>query len=100
MGCDRRQALRSMLNPAAWAEAVAPPPQIRQTPVGEATIHLDREICVAWRQTTCTTCIDICGEQAIWQERMLSPIIVDERCTYCGSCVKVCPSMAITLTRI
>jgi ferredoxin-type protein NapF len=51
--------------------------------------------CMAWNQTVCFSCQDVCLERAIDFYGMFNPIINEEKCTSCGFCVGVCPSDAI-----
>jgi ferredoxin-type protein NapF len=51
--------------------------------------------CMAWNQTVCFSCQDVCLERAIDFYGMFNPIINEEKCTSCGFCVGVCPSNAI-----
>jgi ferredoxin-type protein NapF len=51
--------------------------------------------CMAWNQTICFACQDVCVDRAIDFYGMFNPIINEEKCTSCGFCVGVCPSDAI-----
>ncbi|WP_457562106.1 ferredoxin-type protein NapF [Caminibacter pacificus] len=60
-----------------------------------ADIILIPNKCLAWNQTICFSCQDICEENAIIYNGMFSPVIDMEKCTGCGFCVGVCPTDAI-----
>ena len=51
--------------------------------------------CIAWNQTICFSCQDICEEYAIIYKGMFNPLIDLEKCTGCGFCISVCPTDAI-----
>ena len=51
--------------------------------------------CLAWNQTMCFSCQDICKENAIIYKGMFHPVIELEKCTACGFCISVCPTYAI-----
>ena len=51
--------------------------------------------CLAWNQTMCFSCQDICEENAIIYKGMFHPVIDLEKCTACGFCISVCPTYAI-----
>jgi len=54
--------------------------------------------CMAWNQTVCFSCQDVCIDRAIDFYGMFNPIINEEKCTSCGYCVGVCPSDAIEVS--
>ncbi|WP_456488511.1 ferredoxin-type protein NapF [Caminibacter pacificus] len=60
-----------------------------------ADIILIPNKCLAWNQTICFSCQDICEENAIIYNGMFNPVIDMEKCTGCGFCVGVCPTDAI-----
>jgi len=51
--------------------------------------------CIAWNQTICFSCQDICEENAIIYNGLFNPVIDLEKCSGCGFCFSVCPSLAI-----
>ena len=53
--------------------------------------------CIAWNQTVCFSCQDICEENAIIYKGMFNPVIDLDKCTGCGFCLSVCPTFAIDL---
>jgi ferredoxin-type protein NapF len=53
--------------------------------------------CIAWNQTICFSCQDICEENAIIYKGMFNPVIDLEKCTGCGFCISVCPANAIEI---
>ncbi len=53
--------------------------------------------CIAWNQTVCFSCQDICEKFAIIYKGMFNPVIDIDKCTSCGFCIKVCPADAIEI---
>jgi len=51
--------------------------------------------CIAWNQTICFSCQDICQEFAIIYKGMFNPVIDLDKCTACGFCIGVCPAGSI-----
>ena len=51
--------------------------------------------CLAWNNTMCFSCQDICEENAIIYNGMFNPVIDLEKCSACGFCISVCPTYAI-----
>jgi len=51
--------------------------------------------CIAYNQTICFSCQDICQELAIIYKGMFNPLIDLDKCTACGFCISVCPTNAI-----
>lgn len=62
--------------------------------IGRAKINLLS--CLAWHNTICSLCNDICDERAIKFWGLFKPEVLDN-CTGCGFCVAVCPTKAITI---
>jgi len=62
----------------------------------KAEIKLDLTSCIAWQNVICSSCRDVCYDNAIKFLGMLRPEINYENCTNCGFCIGVCPSYAIT----
>ncbi len=60
-----------------------------------AEMIIDPKKCIAWNQTICFSCQDICEESAIIYKGMFNPVIDLEKCTGCGFCINVCPTFAI-----
>jgi len=60
-----------------------------------AEMIINPQKCIAWNQTICFSCQDICEEYAIIYKGMLNPVIDLEKCTACGFCIGVCPTEAI-----
>ncbi len=60
-----------------------------------AEIIINPSKCIAWNQTICFSCQDICEESAIIYHGMFNPAIDLEKCTGCGFCISVCPTNAI-----
>ncbi|NPA55616.1 MAG: 4Fe-4S ferredoxin [Epsilonproteobacteria bacterium] len=58
-------------------------------------IIINPKACIAWQNTVCFSCQDVCIERAIDFHGMFNPIINEEKCTSCGFCVGVCPADAI-----
>ncbi len=53
--------------------------------------------CMAWHQTICSLCHDICETRAIKFYGMFKPEIDANLCNGCGFCIGVCPSGAIDI---
>ncbi len=66
----------------------------------KAHIELDMTKCMAWQNVICSSCRDVCYDNAIKFLGMLRPEINYENCTNCGFCIGVCPSYAISATNI
>jgi len=60
-------------------------------------IIINPKKCVAWNQTICFSCADVCIDKAIDFYGMFNPIINEDKCTSCGFCVGVCPSDAMEI---
>jgi len=60
-----------------------------------AEMIINPKKCIAWNQTICFSCQDICEECAIIYKGMFNPVIDLEKCTTCGFCISVCPTDAI-----
>ncbi|MEO1959154.1 MAG: 4Fe-4S dicluster domain-containing protein [Nautiliaceae bacterium] len=63
----------------------------------EAEIIINPKKCIAWNQTICFSCQDICQDNAIQYKGMFFPIIDEDKCTSCGFCISVCPTNAIEI---
>ena len=66
----------------------------------QAFIKLDITMCIAWKGVICSSCKDVCYDNAIKFLGMLRPEINYDNCTSCGFCLGVCPSYAITATAL
>lgn len=66
----------------------------------QAFIKLDITMCMAWQNVICSSCRDVCYDNAIKFLGMLRPEINYDNCTSCGFCLGVCPSNAITATAL
>ncbi|AZV46252.1 4Fe-4S ferredoxin [Nautilia sp. PV-1] len=62
-----------------------------------AQMIINPKKCIAWNQTICFSCQDICEEYAIIYKGMFNPVIDLDKCTGCGFCVSVCPTDAIEI---
>lgn len=60
----------------------------------DTTFYIDTKACLAWNDTVCSTCRDVCDEKAIDFFGMFRPTI-NESCTSCGFCLSPCPVSAI-----
>ncbi|GAB6074606.1 4Fe-4S dicluster domain-containing protein [Nautilia lithotrophica] len=60
-----------------------------------AEMIINPKKCIAWNQTICFSCQDICEEFAIIYKGMFNPVIDLDKCTACGFCISVCPTNAI-----
>ncbi|WP_304854088.1 4Fe-4S dicluster domain-containing protein [Adlercreutzia caecimuris] len=58
--------------------------------VGIAVV--DEDECVAWKQTGCTICAEVCPFDAITLSETGKPIVDIEACNGCGLCENACPS--------
>ena len=55
--------------------------------------------CLAWNQTMCRFCLDVCDDRAIKFLGLFRPEIISDICTGCGFCVGVCPANAIKIKK-
>ena len=53
--------------------------------------------CMAWHQTICYSCKDVCLDDAITFTGLFNPEVDFDKCTGCGFCYGVCPTRAITM---
>ena len=53
--------------------------------------------CIAWNETICFACQDVCPKRCIIFRGMFNPVIDDEKCTACGFCLSVCPANSIEI---
>jgi len=63
----------------------------------DAQMIINPSKCLAWNQTICFSCQDICEESAIIYNGTFNPAIDLEKCTGCGFCISVCPNNAIEI---
>ena len=61
----------------------------------EATFRIDVGNCLAWKETICNSCADVCHDKAIKFFGMFRPLIDMEKCTGCGFCYGICPTNAV-----
>jgi len=64
----------------------------------EAQFLINPKKCLAWANTICYSCADVCESNSIKYKGLLNPVI-DDTCTKCGHCVSVCPTDAIEILR-
>jgi ferredoxin-type protein NapF len=62
-----------------------------------AEMIINPQKCLAWNNTICFSCQDICDQSAIIYKGMFNPIIDLEKCNGCGFCISVCPADAIEI---
>jgi len=62
-----------------------------------AEMIINTKKCIAWNNTICYSCQDICEENAIEYNGLFNPIIDLNICTGCGFCISVCPVNAIEI---
>ncbi len=67
------------------------PPQAGWLGLQLASMQIDSERCIAFRDVTCGVCARVCpvGESALTLDERGRPV-VGEGCTGCGACVKAC----------
>lgn len=63
----------------------------------EAKVTISTQTCLAWNETICSSCMDICDERAISFFGMFRPMVNIEKCTSCGFCYGVCPTNAVEI---
>ena len=63
-------------------------------------ILINPQKCIAWHNTICFSCADVCIEKAIDFYGMFNPVINEDKCTNCGFCVGVCPSDAMEVRAV
>ncbi len=62
-------------------------------------MEIDILKCLAWNQTMCRFCLDVCDERAVKFLGLFRPEIITDVCTGCGFCVGVCPTDAIKINK-
>jgi len=62
-----------------------------------AEFIINIKTCIAWNETICFACQDVCPERCIMFKGMFNPIVDDEKCTACGFCLSVCPAHSIEI---
>ncbi|HIV48872.1 4Fe-4S binding protein [uncultured Helicobacter sp.] len=65
-----------------------------------ARVSIDPLSCLAWQKTTCVSCKDACGENAIIFSASLYPEIDSQKCNACGLCYARCPSFSINIKSV
>ena len=58
--------------------------------------QIDTNSCLAWNSVMCSSCRDMCNENAISFLGVFRPTIDIQKCTNCGFCYGVCPPYAIS----
>jgi ferredoxin len=86
---SRRDFLTWIFKPAAPDESDSP-----ALPDG-VNITLLRDRCIAWGKGICDRCDQVCQENALLFVGLMSPSVIESRCTYCRLCVSACPVDAI-----
>jgi len=61
----------------------------------KAKFSIDIGSCLAWNSVMCSSCKDVCYDDAISFLGVFRPVIDMEVCTGCGFCYSVCPPYAI-----
>jgi len=57
------------------------------------SVIIDPNQCLAWQGVVCSSCQDICEENAIgFIGGMFKPVVDEKKCTGCGFCISVCPN--------
>lgn len=65
-----------------------------------AQVSIDPLSCLAWQKTTCMSCRDSCGENAVIFSAGLYPEIDSKACNACGLCYGKCPSFSIRIKSV
>ncbi|WP_458701260.1 4Fe-4S binding protein [Sulfurospirillum sp. 1307] len=63
----------------------------------EAKFSINVNSCLAWQNVVCSSCRDVCYDDAIEFFGLFRPIINLEKCTSCGFCYNVCPPYSIMI---
>ena len=61
----------------------------------KAKFNIDINSCLAWNSVMCSSCRDVCFENAISFLGVFRPTIDMDICTSCGFCYGVCPPYAV-----
>lgn len=93
---NRRSFLRKLV-PTGPFEVAFPdeqeesvPPSFILRPV------LSPKACLAYQGSICSSCREVCPEDAILFSAMLNPVILEDKCSGCHACIPVCPSLALS----
>lgn len=65
-----------------------------------AKFSIDVSTCLAWNGVMCSSCRDVCYEDAISFLGVFRPTIDMQKCTGCGFCYGVCPPYSIKFSAI
>lgn len=68
---------------------------LKNSPKIDATYIIQTSSCLAWNNTICYNCQDVCKFNSIKYFGMFRPLI-DETCVGCGECVGACFNNSIT----
>jgi len=60
-----------------------------------AKFNIDINSCLAWNSVICSSCKDMCNDDAIAFLGVFRPTVDMDKCTGCGFCYGVCPPFAI-----
>lgn len=61
----------------------------------KAKFNIDINSCLAWNSVMCSSCRDVCNDEAISFLGVFRPTIDMDKCTGCGFCYGVCPPYAV-----
>lgn len=64
----------------------------------DAKFNINISTCLAWNNVMCSSCRDVCYDDAIEFFGVFRPTIESQKCTSCGFCYNVCPPYSIEIT--
>lgn len=76
-------------------EQVCPSGAIRDVSANSCVIGtavVDEQRCLAWAQSGCRLCVDVCPYEALSLDSAGRPVVDEQLCNGCGLCEYTCPS--------